>query len=121
MARRPDDREAGMQINEEQQGVAWGIAVRGRVDSNSAGGLGTVLPARVQTQVAVVVDLAAVAHGSSAGLCVFLKGAKAAKATGHRLVLTGLSPSVREVFDISGFSSLFAIESDLGAGLAALG
>ena len=36
------------------------------------------------------------------------------------LVLAGLSDSVREVFDISGFTSIFAIEPDLDSALAAI-
>ena len=92
----------------------------GRIDSNSAPQLEAVLPDRVQQHEATIMDLAGVAYVSSAGLRVFLKGMKAAKAGGHRLVLTGLSPAVHEVFDISGFTPIFAIEADVDAGLAAL-
>lgn len=110
-----------MEISEEQRGAALVITASGRIDSNTAGDLEAVLPARVQTTPATVMDLAAVSYVSSAGLRVLLKGAKTAKASGHRLVLTGLAPSVREVFDISGFSAIFTIEPDIDAGLAAIG
>lgn len=110
-----------MEIREENRGKAVVITVSGRIDSNTAAELEAVLPARVEANGATVVDLAEVAYVSSAGLRVLLKGAKAAKAAGKGLVLSGLSPSVREVFDISGFSSIFALQPDLDAALAAVG
>lgn len=109
-----------MDIQEEARDGVLLLTVAGRIDSNSAGELEAVLPPRVQTHDKVLLDLAGVPYVSSAGLRVLLMGAKAARANGHRLALAGLSPSVREVFDISGFSSLFAIEPDVTAGLASL-
>lgn len=109
-----------MEIREETRDGVLLVTVDGRLDSNSAGELEAVLPPRVQAHEKVVLDLAGVPYVSSAGLRVLLMGAKAARAKGHRLVLTGLSASVREVFDISGFSSILAIEPDVDAGLAAL-
>jgi anti-sigma B factor antagonist len=110
-----------MDISEEQRGGALVIAASGRIDSNTANDLEAVLPARVQDNAATVVDLGGVSYVSSAGLRVLLKGAKTARASGHRLVLSGLSPAVREVFDISGFSTIFAIEADVDAALATIG
>jgi anti-sigma B factor antagonist len=110
-----------MEISEEGKGGAWVIAASGRIDSNTAGDLEGVLPARVQDNDATVMDLGGVSYVSSAGLRVLLKGAKTARATGHRLVLAGLAPSVREVFDISGFSAIFAIEADVESALATIG
>ncbi len=109
-----------MEITEQQLDGAWLVAASGRIDSNSAGALEAVLPDRVQQHAATVMDLGNVAYVSSAGLRVFLKGVKAAKATGHKLVLTGLSPAVYEVFDISGFTAIFTIAADIDAGLAAI-
>ncbi|TAJ73449.1 MAG: anti-sigma factor antagonist [Phenylobacterium sp.] len=110
-----------MQINEETRGDVLVVAATGRLDSGSAGELEAVLPARVQTHDKVILDLAEVPYVSSAGLRVMLIGAKAARAKGHKLVLTGLAQTVREVFDISGFTSIFAIEADVESALASLG
>lgn len=110
-----------MEIREDIRDGACVISVSGRLDSGSAGQLEAVLPARVQAQAKVVLDLADVPYVSSAGLRVLLLGAKAARSTGHRLVLCGISPAVREVFDISGFTSLFVLENDVASALAALG
>jgi anti-sigma B factor antagonist len=109
-----------MEISEERRGDALVISASGRIDSNTAATLEAVLPQRVQATDATVMDLSAVSYVSSAGLRVLLKGAKTAKASGHKLVLTGMAPAVREVFDISGFSAIFTIEPDVDSGLAAL-
>lgn len=110
-----------MQITEQTRDGALVVQASGRLDSSSAGALEAVLPARVQANDKVVLNLADVPYVSSAGLRVLLIGAKAARAAGHRLVLAGLSESVREVFDISGFTAIFTIEPDLDSALAVLG
>ena len=107
-----------MDISENSRDGALVISVSGRLDSSTAGELEAVLPPRVREQKAVILSLADVPYVSSAGLRVLLIGAKAAKAAGNRLVLTGLSPAVREVFDISGFSKIFTIAADVDAGIA---
>ena len=110
-----------MQIDEETRSGALLLTASGRLDSNTAAVLEAILPARVQANAGTVLNLADVPYVSSAGLRVLLIGAKAAKAAGHKLVLAGLSESVREVFDISGFSTIFAIETDVDSALATLG
>ncbi|HET6537912.1 MAG TPA: STAS domain-containing protein [Sphingopyxis sp.] len=109
-----------MDITEQQLNGAWLVAASGRIDSNSAPELEAVLPDRTAQHSATIMDLSEIAYVSSAGLRVFLKGVKAAKAHGNKLVLTGLSPAVYEVFDVSGFTAIFLIEADIAAGLAAL-
>lgn len=110
-----------MQISEEFHGAVLVVTAAGRIDSNTAADLEAVLPARVSDNAATVMDLSAVSYVSSAGLRVLLKGAKIAKSTGHKLALAGLNPSVQEVFDISGFSTIFTIEPDVEQALAAIG
>lgn len=63
----------------------------------------------------VAIDFTALDYVSSAGLRVLLGVAKQLKASGGTLRTFGLNDSVREVFDISGFSailSVFPTESD---------
>lgn len=109
-----------MQISERMEAGVLVIVASGRIDSNTAAALEAVLPDRVQEHDATVVDLDGVSYVSSAGLRVLLKGAKTAKSSGHRLVLTGLAPTVEEVFEISGFSTIFTIAPDLAGALAGL-
>lgn len=110
-----------MEIREETSGRVLVLMLSGRLDSNTASELESVLPERVRQHSASVVDLSQISYVSSAGLRVLLKGAKAARAVGSSLVLSGLSPAVREVFDISGFSTIFSIEADADSALAAIG
>ena len=65
----------------------------------------------------VVADLTAVDFVSSAGLRVMLATAKKLKPNGD-LRLYGLNPSVREVFDVSGFSTIIPIFDDQAGALA---
>ena len=109
-----------MDISENSRDGVLVISASGRLDSSSAGALEAVLPARAKDRKAVILSLADVPYVSSAGLRVLLIGAKAAKAAGNTLVITGLSPAVREVFDISGFSKIFTIEADVDAAVAAI-
>ncbi|HSY52813.1 MAG TPA: STAS domain-containing protein [Opitutaceae bacterium] len=58
-----------------------------------------------------LLDLGQLGFSSSAGLRVFLAYAKKIKNAKGRLVLCNLQPNVREVFDLSGFTQIFTIES----------
>jgi anti-anti-sigma factor len=63
----------------------------------------------------LAVDFSALDYISSAGLRVLLGAAKQLKASGGSLRTFGLNDSVREVFDISGFSTILSVypaESD---------
>ncbi|MBS0396303.1 MAG: STAS domain-containing protein [Proteobacteria bacterium] len=70
---------------------------------------------------ALLLDCAGLDYVSSAGLRVFLIAAKGCQRGGRVLALCALQPAVREVFDLSGFSRLFAIHPDRAAALAASG
>lgn len=64
-----------------------------------------------------IVDLGGISYVSSAGLRVLLSLAKQMSSSGGELRLCGLAPSVRQVFDLSGFSKLFTIASDVNGAL----
>lgn len=106
-----------MDISENSRVGALVISASGRIDSNTAGALEAILPSRVKDNGVTIVDLADVPYVSSAGLRVLLIGAKAAKAAGNALVLTGLSPALQDVFDISGFTKIFTIKPDVESAL----
>jgi anti-sigma B factor antagonist len=56
-----------------------------------------------------VIDLARLDYISSAGLRVFLLAAKRLNSGDGKIVLCSLKDSVKEVFDIAGFSSIFPV------------
>lgn len=110
-----------MDIHEQLQGNALVLAPVGRLDSLSCREFeARLLPALSQSG-AVVVDCARLDYISSAGLRVLLVAAKQNRVTGGRLALAGLRDNLREVFDISGFSAIFAIHPTVAAAVASLG
>lgn len=98
------------------------LVVSGRIDSASSGGFEQQMEAVfAPAPEAVIIDLAGVEYMSSAGLRVLLMAAKRVKAEGRALVLCRMADNIREVFDISGFSAIFAIEETLDAARARAG
>lgn len=99
-----------MQITTRTQGDVTVVAISGNLDSKTS-------PEAQQALEAVVagggrkiaVDFAALDYISSAGLRVMLGTAKQLNAKGGKLRTFGLNQTVREVFDISGFSKILAV------------
>ncbi len=110
-----------MEAIESRSGKVAIIDVRGRVDSNTARAFEEKLLGAVSSaQPVLVVDCTELDYVSSAGLRVLLMAAKKVKAAKGKLALCGLKPHVQEVFDVSGFSSIFAIHAAREAALAAV-
>jgi anti-sigma B factor antagonist len=66
----------------------------------------------------LVLDLSGVDYISSAGLRVLMLARKQAKAQGGTLVVAGLTPVVKEIFEISRFSVVFEIFPSVREALA---
>ncbi len=109
-----------MEIKEQRQGDVIILEPVGRLDSLSCRAFETRLLAALEQSGAVVVDSAALEYISSAGLRVLLVAAKHNRGGGGRLALAALRENVREVFDISGFSAIFAIHTTVAEAVAAL-
>jgi anti-sigma B factor antagonist len=62
-----------------------------------------------QNEKHLLVDCKNLEYISSSGLRVFLMALKQMNKSNGKLVLAGLNELIQEVFDISGFSSLFTI------------
>ncbi len=102
------------------RGVAV-IALKGRLDSANAGELEKGLEDLfTQPGQKAVVDMEKLDYISSAGLRVVLMLAKRARQTGGRVLLSCLVPSVREVFEISGFLKIVEVASTTEAAITAL-
>lgn len=99
-----------MDILQETHGQVLLIAPSGRLDSETSGELELVLhDAGNAGRRHFVVDLAAVPYVSSAGLRVLLALAKRLDGGIGSVRLCGLSANVRQVFDIAGFTAMFAL------------
>lgn len=68
-----------------------------------------------------VVDLGGLDYISSAGLRELLVTAKLLKGTGGKIRLANVTGMVKDVFDISGFASIFQIDDSVGEALARIG
>ena len=106
----------GMQISTRTRGDATIVAIAGSLDSNTSAEAQQALDAVLAGgSRKLAVDFSALDYISSAGLRVLLGAAKQLRASGGSLRTFGLNDSVREVFDISGFSTILSVypaESD---------
>ena len=85
------------------------VAIAGSLDSASAPEAQKALDAVVAGAKKVALDFSQLDYISSAGLRVLLGVAKKLRSSGGTLGMFGLNQSVREVFDISGFSAILPV------------
>ena len=103
-------RQMSVQIHTGKEGKATVVQLRGKVDATSAPSVEQALVGAIdQGEKKLVIDCAGLDFISSAGLRSLLLAVKKMKAEGGSIGLAALQPHVKEVFDISGFSSLFVI------------
>lgn len=95
------------------------VTLSGRLDSATSGDFERSLQGLFQVVGAkVMMDFSTLDYISSAGLRVVLMAAKRAKQGQGQLVLYGLQPHVKEVFEISGFLKILEVVNDRAAALA---
>ena len=110
-----------METKETRIGAVVIIEAQGRIDSNTAKAFEEKLLGAIDAaDPRMVVDCAHLDYVSSAGLRVLLMAAKKVKAARGKLALADLKPHVQEVFDVSGFSSIFTIQAGRDAAIAAV-
>lgn len=83
------------------------IAVKGRLDTVTSQEFDSSVSQLNLTSGDVVIDCAEMEYISSAGLRSFITVLKRVKGAGKELRLINLTPSVKPVFDMTGFSTLF--------------
>lgn len=99
-----------MEISTRTQGGVTIVAVAGNLDSNTSPQAQQALDAVLAGGgKRIAVDFTKLDYISSAGLRVMLGTAKKLAATSGALRTFGLNDTVREVFDISGFSKILAV------------
>ncbi len=74
-----------------------------------------------QTHTHLILDMSELQYISSSGLRSLLAAAKQIKAAGGTLVLCGLIGVVRQVFELSGFFTIFHVVDDIDKALQATG
>jgi anti-anti-sigma factor len=109
-----------MEIAEERDGEVIVVKLKGRLDSSAAGAAEAGLTASAAgASPHLAIDLTELDYISSAGLRVLLVLAKKIQQAKGKVALFGLAANVREVFSVSGFDRIFAIEADRTAAVAA--
>ena len=93
-----------MEIKTKSEGNKLTFVVSGRVDTVTAPDLEAGL--KFGDATCVVLDLENVPYMSSAGLRILLAAHKTMLGRGGELMIANVQPSVREVLDITGFSSI---------------
>ena len=93
-----------MEIKTKAEGNRLTISVAGRVDTVTAPEFEAGL--KFGDATGVVIDLGDVPYMSSAGLRLLLTAHKTMLGKGGELQIANVQPSVKEVFDITGFSDI---------------
>lgn len=99
-----------MEITKRKEKNVAIVAVSGRIDAITAPDFEKNLDELIAAgERAILIDLTALGYISSAGLRSILSSAKKLKALSGEILFTGLQGPVEEVFQISGFKSIFKI------------
>lgn len=98
-----------MTINKTQDGGVLTIALEGRLDTSTAPELDAELNTALEGVNDLTFDFSALEYISSAGLRVLLATHKRMSAQGT-MKIKGSNETIKEVFDITGFSDILTIE-----------
>ena len=99
-----------MEISKEKKGETMVVAINGRLDTTNYADLDKELNELLGAgENNLLMDCSEMNYISSSGLRVFLVYLKKLKASGGKMQLCGLQEMIKEIFLISGFSSLFTI------------
>ena len=108
-----------MTLEQQARGDITILRPVGRLDSASSPELELAILERLDGGCnRLVFDLADMDYVSSAGLRVILLAGKKLRASQGKLVIAGMRDMVREVFEMSGFLTLFAVAPSVDDAIA---
>ena len=111
-----------MDVTTERLENVLSVDVKGRIDGSTAVAFEEAVRSAVEeTDRELIMDFGELDYISSAGLRVILLTAKSLQSQDAKLVLCGLSDSIREVFKISGFDKLLQIHGTKAEAQASVG
>ncbi|MDL2284482.1 STAS domain-containing protein [Oxalobacter sp. OttesenSCG-928-P03] len=102
-----------MEIEKNYDGSSLLIALTGRLDTLSAPELDVVIKTALIGVKSLVLDFSGVDYVSSAGLRVLLSAQKMMNKQG-KMLIRNVSRDIQEVFRMTGFDSIFTIETPAG-------
>ena len=110
-----------MEIQVRKEGIRHVISVKGRMDAVSSPDFEKELTFLMDKRgKSFVIDFGGLEYISSSGLRSILTIAKKLKATEGTIVLASLRSTVKEVFEISGFSTIIPIYETVGDALSSM-
>lgn len=90
------------------------VSVEGRIDTTNYNEFEAAMNEVFSQEVTqICLDCSGLNYISSSGLRIFLTVQKKMMAVGGKFKLFAMQPAIKEIFDISGFSSIFSIYPDL--------
>lgn len=102
-----------MNVKLEASGEYALVSLDGRVDTTNANEFeNSMLRVISDGHIKIILDCSGLDYISSSGLRVFLIVQKRLTAAKGQFRLCGLQPGIVEIFDISGFTSIFSIFPD---------
>lgn len=108
-----------MEITAEKVGAVFAIQLAGRLDAQTSKAVEEQLLSFIEGgEHSLVLDLSRLDYISSVGLRVFMLAAKRLKSVNGRMTMAGLQPTVQQIFDIAGFSTMFRIFPTQGEAIA---
>jgi anti-anti-sigma factor len=103
-----------MDIHVKKEAKGLIVSIIGRLDAVSVGEFDKEMDGQIKKgESNFILDLSRLDYISSAGLRSILSTSKRLKGNKGTITLCGLQGGVKEVFDISGFSSIFTIYESL--------
>lgn len=111
-----------MDILTTKEAKASVLTITGRMDAVTAPEFEKVIKQLIEEgSTAFVVDFKGLDYISSAGLRALLATAKLLKGKNGQIRFANITGTVKEVFDISGFGSIFQMHDSVAAALAEIG
>ena len=99
-----------MDIKLINHGATGEVLLIGRMDSNTAPQVETILNQVIERFDNIVLNLSKLEYTSSAGLRIILNLQRAMNKKGGRLTIKGTNKMVMEVFEMTGFASFLNFE-----------
>jgi len=99
-----------MEISEEKIDDFSVIRLKGRIDANTAPSLDAALNAVIDRgEQKVILSCDELEYINSTGLRTLLAASKKLQTSKGKLILTGITPPIRKIFQITGFTTIFSI------------
>ncbi|SRR6266481_1844405 len=109
-----------MDIDVRETDLAIVVSIDFDVDGKTAPGLQEQVLPLITAERPLILDMSRVGYMSSAGLRTLLATHRQATSSNARLLLSGLSPELRDTMEVTGFLSWFAIFDTLESALGSL-